>query len=372
MADTDEQAPAHPKVQGEEGRRADEFVPPDRADVIQPHEGDVVEEIDLGKPLAAKKSDEDEAPLRTEDGRRPGKRERADAEYSKDVQRRINREISLRKRVQAELAEERTARQSMEARLAALERVSQTSQHAATIQSLDAKIAELTKSLEVAIEAGNTKEQLRLQVELGDVQAERKILQRQNDETRAQAQQKPGGTPGGEPPREPRVQQWIHANRRWWNTDRWASAHNDAIEHDRMILAEIEDGTLDMERYSDEHFAELARRVRADYPDLDIRGPDGEPFGNGEDMVNARDTDEIDTGARPAPRNRPPQGGIGYRKGRASSPSEVELARRGKVQLTAEDYSQMRVFGLDPNNAQHKKYFAQERLRSIVRDGGGR
>ena len=50
--------------------------------------------------------------------------------------------------------------------------------------------------------------------------------------------------------------------------------------------------------------------------------------------------------------------------------SELEMARQGKVVLTAEDFKEMRIFKLDPNNPEHKKRFAQERARTLLASAG--
>lgn len=65
---------------------------------------------------------------------------------------------------------------------------------------------------------------------------------------------------------------------------------------------------------------------------------------------------------------RAPMGGMGAREGRRER-SEIELARHGKVQLSDEDFREMRVFKLDPNNPEHKKYFARERARTLLQQG---
>jgi len=71
-----------------------------------------------------------------------------------------------------------------------------------------------------------------------------------------------------------------------------------------------------------------------------------------------------------------PQGGMGGREGRRGAQSDLELAKQGRARLTEDDYQTMRVYGLNPNDDDHRKRFAKERVRTILTDaqrsGGGR
>jgi hypothetical protein len=48
--------------------------------------------------------------------------------------------------------------------------------------------------------------------------------------------------------------------------------------------------------------------------------------------------------------------------------TDADLARQGKVGLAEADFTQMRMYGLDPKNVEHKKRFAKERMRTIITD----
>lgn len=410
------------------------FQPPDRPDQIQLDAGDVTETVDiLGKddrggdrvedePGDRRDTDaddarapdvesreqrtrqdddgEDDPPLRSEgadpDERRTrverrGRDERGDGDegerdYSRRVQRRINREIALRKRTEAQLADERTARQKLEQRITKIERSQVDEQGEASLREIDAKIKLLAADLIKAKEDNNTAREVELQIALDEAKTEKTRLQvrlemEQQERTRAAAAATTTTSDPDDSQRQPqgkgRSAEWIRANRRWWNTARWAEARTDAISHDETILAEIEDGELDFEPYSDEHMDELARRLKTDYPDLEVRTVDGEVFAdeheeedidNDEergDRMNGKGNDRQRRGTGNARNARAPMGGLGGRDGRRER-NEVELARRGKITLTEEDKQTMRVFKLDPNDPQHKKYFARERARTIL------
>jgi len=421
-----------PKEHDDDGQ-SDTFAPPDRPDQVDIGSDSRPEEIDIFGASAAKDpddardaeeildEDEDRAIAardtrqRTDEGtalssnhhedgddarvtrKARGRNGREDdTDYSKRVQRRVNREIALRKRSDARLAEERAARQQLEQRLAKVERAQVDEQGDASLKEIDAKLREIATKLAEAKEANDTKREVELQIELGELQGQKIVLQeRLQAEKIVRARAADTDTSASrradeEVRHEPkgRSSEWIRAQRRWWNTSRWASAHDDAIEHDKTILAEIEDGELECEPYSDEHLEELSRRLKADYPDLEVRTTDGERFEetdpddrDGDDdetvgddrrerMGNQRHDDDADdqrTARRPkAKSNRPPMGGLGGREGRRER-SDVEMARKGKVTLSEQDFQTMRTFKLDPNNPEHKKYFAKERARTILR-----
>lgn len=324
---------------------------------------------------------------RSEDERRDRRGRDEDEEYSKKVQRRINREIALRKRTEARLAEERTARQQLEQRIQKLERQQTEEQSEASIRELEAKIRETAAKLAKAREDNDTAAAVALEVELSDLQGKKVLAEanrqaalaaRSTERTPASPSARDDERGGDDPPNRGRSAEWIRAQRRWWNTSRWAGAKEDAIQHDTTILQEIDEGELDFEPYSEEHFAELARRLKHDYPDLEVRTLDGEVFEEytdddlDEDVRNERRDhmsrgDEYDEERRTArPARRAPMGGMGGRDGRRER-NAVEMARRGKVLLTEDDYATMRIFKLDPNNPEHKKAFAKERARTLLR-----
>jgi hypothetical protein len=158
------------------------------------------------------------------------------------------------------------------------------------------------------------------------------------------------------------------------------------VELDKELRAEVSDGKLDMEEYSDEYFAELSARLKDLYPDLDVRGVDGERIEAEPDDVDRdarnRDDDRDERGRgrerdergrdrdvrRPAPR-RHPAGNMGSGDRRRGNSDARTLAEQGRVRLTPADHAQMREYGLDPNSPKDKKAFAKERMRTILSEG---
>jgi len=414
-----------PKQQGDDGDTID-HAPPDRPDQIRIGDADPEEisflddegdksDSDAQQQHADREPDEDRAPEvepreerrrseddtalpesrdRDDDNRRRRAKGERDGEYSRDVRKRINREIALRKRTEARLTEERTARQQLEQRLTKLERVQVDEQGQASLREVDEKLRQAATELAEAKEAGDTKKEVELQIKIGELQAQKVQLQTRLDRERQerqdalrQTEERAGDDRAVAAPNKGRGTEWIRAQRRWWNTARWSGAHTDAITHDTTILAEIEDGELDFEPYSDEHLEELSRRLKTDYPDLEIRTLDGDVFESAGDedyddmddhhdrreRMRGRDDDDEDLDqARSRGRNgndrrrRAPMGGLGGRDGRRER-SDVELARRGKITLSKDDFETMRVFKLDPSDPEHKKYFAKERARTLLR-----
>src|SRR6266853_1876404 len=431
----------HPRVRGEDNPD-DDFLPPDRPDRITESEAGsgVSEVIDFSKTeVVDTAGDKDEQPpsnveRRTEPTERapPRRQEREDRasrrqargegeseedaqerrSYSARVQKRIareravvNRERALREQADRALAEERTARQELAERVLKVERASTKVAADADVKSLKAQIEALKPQIATAVEAGETAKALDLQIKLGDLQADLKVKEydltlraqnaavveeneRKERQAAADAAKRGATAADGELPAEHRERsnEFIRANRHWWRRDKEAKAA--AIEIDKEILADIADGELDFEAYSDEHFEELAERVHEDFPDLEICDLDREPYDFGDqvdDKQGDRDRDrrgarvangnQRGTGARQANGNRGPTGRLGTQR---AQHSDVELARQGKVVLTDEDFKEMRIFKLDPNNPEHKKRFAQERARTILAaeargdDRGGR
>lgn len=321
----------------------------------------------------------------------------ADGErYSARVHKRIgreralvNRERALREQVQRELAEERVAGQARDERLARLERAQTEVAGNADVKALEQQIRELEPKIAAFIEAGNTVEAVKLQSKLGDLQADLKVLQydlrqQQNKANVDAAAERVRRTAAAaattttaevEPEAKALAEQFKKANRHWWNRSANLNAREDAVAIDAEILTEIKDGDLEFEPYSDEHWEEVARRLHQAYPHLEIQDLDGQPYEFADD--NDEDADMNDNGRRPGGNNAR-QNGQRQQGGRGTAPvnrmgtngrrapSEIELARQGKVTLNDEDRATMRLFKLDPNDPAAKKAFANEKRRSIL------
>ncbi|PYX86657.1 MAG: hypothetical protein DMG70_00225 [Acidobacteria bacterium] len=421
----------HPRIRGE-GDPNDDFMPPDRPDRIAESEapddqhsevidfsktevidtGDVDQRGEIPPSQVERRGEADEpAPARREEREDRASRRRAEPEgdedqddrrgYSARVRKRIareravvNRERALREQTQKELTDERTARAELAERILKIERSTTRVAADADVKALEAQIDALKPQITAAVEAGETARALELQIKLGDLQADLKVkkydltLRAQNaavveeserkQRAAAEAAAKRGAAPAGDVPPEHKLRgnEFIRANRHWWRRDK--EAQQTAQELDAEILADIADGAVEFEAYSDEHFEELAERLHEVYPDIEICDLDKEPYDFGDqDQTQgdrARDArgarvangNQRGNGARPG-NSRTPQGRLGTERQRAS---ELEMARQGKVVLTAEDFKEMRIFKLDPNNPEHKKRFAQERARTLLASAG--
>lgn len=450
MAKAKRNLKTHPKNDGD----PESYVAPDRPEVLNARNGESAEvvdlnssagEVDLGNGVDSNSAGEgDGISVEREEGNatredrsaaadrgasaqgardtRKGARATAaegesdddDARHSRKVRARIqreranlNRERQLRQQTEVTLAEERTARQALADRLERVERAQTEVAGNADVKSLETQIAALLPQITAATEAGETSKALDLQIKLGELQGDLKLLKydlkkKQEAATAAaeanrgrREQQTTTAADSREidPVAKQTSNEFIKMNRHWWNRTKNREAREDAINIDKEVLAELEEGDLNFDKYSDEHFEEIAYRLHKTYPDLEICDLEGEPYQfdddeDEDDMRNdressGRDRDRRDTRsdnrreARDergrAPVGRGP-GGIG--RGGRRAPSAAELARQGKVTLEQGDFNTMRTFGMDPNNAEHKKYFAKERQRSILtddrRNGGGR
>lgn len=394
-----------PKEQGEDGA-PDRFIPPDRADQI-PNEDDdrptVIQVKDLSEGLEVIEdeereereerregaADDDDAPDSFEDDEEGeeddtrGRNGRGRGRYSKRVRARINRERTLtsQERLRADNAERRA--KQMEERVAKLERVSTEVEGSQQVKELEAKIASMKEELKQAIEKGDTTVQLDLTIKMGELQGDLRVAKRdledakrkqladeeERKKTREQedAAAAAGGNDAGEGGGD--AQEWIGANKTWWGKPRYARQQQMAVNLDKEILAEIAEGELDVEKYSDEHFEILNERLAKLYPDLPLHNADGEPYEEGaEDEANMNNRDRNDRRDTRSSGRRPPVGGQGTGRNGRRQVSEADLARQGKVRLSEGDFTQMRMYGLDPKNAEHKKRFAKERMRTILTD----
>lgn len=455
MAKAKRNGKTHPKVSGD----PDSYVAPDRPEILNARDGESTEvvdlnsgtgEVDLGAPRGGDTAGDDggaeggtndargdDQRIESDGGRGTstarGERDTRrtargasargdgdndtgddDANYSRKVRARVqreranlNRERQLRQQTEATLAEERTARQQLADRLERVERAQTEVAGNADVKSLEAQITALVPQITAATEAGETAKALDLQIKLGELQGDLKVLKydlrkRQEAADAAKAanagrrdQRADSGTVPIDPVAQQTSNEFIRMNRHWWNRTKNKEAREDAVAIDKEVLADLEAGELDFEPYSDEHFEEIAHRLHQTYPDLEICDLAGETYNFGDDEDDddmndrddrGRDRDRRDTRREPvrrddrrdargdrAPVGRGP-GGIG--RGGRRTPSDAELARQGKVTLEQADFNTMRTFGMDPNNPEHKKYFAKERQRSILtddrRNGGGR
>lgn len=348
---------------------------------------------------------DDDRDARREDP--PRHRYENDEDYSRRVQGRINRERALRLRETRKVDELTIANNEMRNRLARLERAQKSQEISGDatkkLTEINAKIEGVKAKLAAAIEAGDTKLQLDINIELADLVAERKVIEKRSEALALEARQ--GGQDAGSgadqgtedaDPDKARIaaatRRWQRENRNWWNLRRFSDVQRDAIELDKELRADVAAGQVDMQEYSDEYFAELSARLKELYPDLDVRDLDGQRVEvedddldrdarnrdddrdldrgsrRGDDRGRDRDRDR-DRGTRRAPPRRHAAGNLGSGDRRRQSTDERSLADQGRVRLSSADYAQMREYGMDPNDPKQKKAFARERMRTILSQG---
>lgn len=302
----------------------------------------------------------------------------SDADYGRRVQARINRERALRLRSDERVDNLTAANGELRDRITVLERAQKAGQITEDAQKrineLNTKIADVKVQLAAAKEAGDTAKDLECTIKLQEHLAEKHSIEseaRLRAEAIREAQPAAPTEESNQDPERKRIERntatWQQNNRKWWNLQRFRDVKRDAVELDKALRDEVSDGSLDLQEYSDEYFVELSTRLKQIYPDLDVRGLDGE--------VIEAEPDDLDSPARTnrnerrPPQRKPLSGGMGTRDRRRDGGDERTLAMQGRVRLGQADYAQMRTYNLDPNNEAHRKRFAEERRRTILSEG---
>lgn len=407
MASTKRNTKTKPKVYGETNAD-DTFMPPDRPDVRSGSEdvdgsaevidfsgGTVV--VDTNRSGGADQDDDDKdvLPLREKPVRQAATDDRRNSRESRDMSKRIqrernitNRERALREQAEAKLKTEQVARQALEDRVLRVERTQMQVDANADVKTLRSQIEALQPQIVAATEAGNTKEALALQIKLGETQSKLAVLEqdlkyRSINAERVQAEENrrraaaPIETSQQVHPAQreesiERGRQFKKANRHWWRQRDNQDARDFSVSEDAQILKDIQEGVCEFEPYSEEHFEELATRLHEEFPDLEMCDLEGNAmqFDDDEDQTQgaARRETRVQQNNRSRQNNgRPPQGRNGSIRGNQQA-NEVEMARRGQVVLTKDDFDTMRTFKMDPNNPDHKKAFAKQRALTIQRE----
>jgi len=179
------------------------------------------------------------------------------------------------------------------------------------------------KELHEAIEAGDTEKQVDINDRMIDLKAQMVTSQIEVESL-------------ADPVDEvnPALQAWIDKNA--WYQDSVNEKHQDAVHRiDKKLVSEGKDPR------NPAYFVELNRRLSEEEPDL---------FIGGAAKQEVRETSKPrQTGPGPAPQR-----------------TAASNSRKGsnKVVLTRQDLATMEEFGLDPNNREHIKAFANERRKS--------
>ncbi len=200
---------------------------------------------------------------------------------------------------------------------------------AALKSDTDKKLDEVRTKLAAAIEAGNTKVQLQLQEDLADLKSDVKDIMRAGQQVSAV---RPPERQAAPPPLTPKAQAYLSKNT-WLRNPIYASLAQTVMLEDARLASE---GKHD--KNSDEYFSELNRRlVAVGAPANLLKGTtDGKQA-----MPTSRTAKPNTAAVRP------------------SAP-----ASKGKLTLTANDQSNMKKLGLNPQDPKHAKRYAMELARA--------
>lgn len=256
-----------------------------------------------------------------------------DAEFKsfpKTVQKRIKREIQIRKNAEAATAQAVAAAQLREQEAAALRKQHLSLQrgYAQVLQDgLETRIEMLTAKIKEARADSDVDKETELQGTLDSVRY--KLQQVREVASGIPAEDEPdtkGGGAAPAPARNPQAEAWLARNK-WISKPKYARQRMLAMSIDAELAAEGLDKT------SAAYFKELDKRLRAEIA-----------AGNKKPTVKAA--------AAKQPVTRPSGGGG----------AGVKAASKGnKVTITAEDKANMRRFGLDPTNKEHLISYAREK-----------
>lgn len=274
-------------------------------------EEEAEEEIDEDEPADEADEDEEdetEEAVVVEDDAEEEEPEAGASRSRSKFQKRLDRERRLRE----EQADENKA---LRERLDKLENTQKSRADDATFASekaaIDGKIAKIREELEVAVEAGETKDQLRLSEELSDLKHE--LRSKEADHKRAK-EAAPVKTEDNTIV-VTKVRQWMRKHPRFNRDQEFAALV-------RATDKSVANAGFDPE--TDEFYAELDKRLRKRYP---------------EEYPKA--------GKRPSPPSSNPRTeGAGPTKKK----SESFTSRNGRVTLSRADVANMRKFQLDPTN----------------------
>lgn len=267
--------------------------------------------------------------------------------YSKNVQKRIERERRLKRDAELATESERGARLAAERRAYGIERTMVE----LLVTTLAANITGKTAELRAAKEAGDTDAELKLQEELDELRAKNR------DVLTAKARLEQSGPPAdvaAAASNNPARSRWLNRNR-WFANPEFAAAAAATRAIDQQLAAEHTQGKFRHGMQSPEYFAEIERRLHREMPQLRSRiqrnyGASGQPGTQ-----------------RLAPVSR----SVGTVR------SAGAAANTGRVTLDRSDLENMRNFGLntDPRTSEGKRdlqQYARTKRDRLAQETGGR
>jgi len=286
----------------------------------------------------AKDDDEsDDAADSKGDKKKAASSDSEDDDYSKKVKARIERERRAKKK-ESERAEywesqaRKLAKDSYERDKKSLER---------EVEQASSDYKQVQADLEAAIEAGNTKDQVRLTSRLSDLKADKVLAESRLDSLSPDGIVQPYDdkiSPEGGKSKVSLADKWMEDRGDWYGAKGFERQTRLANRLDKEVFA---DG---YRPDSPDYFEELDRRLREKEPNLY------------DDLGAADDTDKYDKEDKPDKRRgKPvvaPVGGNESRRQRTST---------SKVELTEDDFATMRQFNLDTNDPEVLKEFARNK-----------
>lgn len=267
--------------------------------------------------------------------------------YSKNVQKRIERERRLKQDAETAAASERGARVAAERRAYATEKAMVE----LLVSTLASSITGKTAELKAAKEAGDTDTELRLQEELDDLRAKNR------DVVAAKTRLEQSGPPadaGAAANDNPARSRWLNRNR-WFANPEFAAAAAATRAIDQQLAAEHEQGKFRHGKQSPEYFAEIERRLHREMPQL-----------------RSRIQRSYGTSSQPGTQRVAP---VSRSSGTVRSAGAA--ANAGRVTLDRSDLENMRNFGLntDPRTPEGKRdlqQYARTKRERLAQETGGR
>lgn len=299
----------NPIIRAARGERVDDddWTPPEDAeDKETADDEDDSEDEDEDIEVEDEESDDDED--------EPGEEEEDDEDkaYSKNVQKRIERERQLRLKADQRL-------EAMERKFALREEKDKFVEFKA---EQDAKLEKLLAKKEEAYEEGDSKAQARLDDEILEIKSEVRARKSDLERREKELEKAPADVDSGDDTPEP--------GRKWLN--KYPEFHSNKRFQDAVLQADKMIARQGFDKNTDEYYEKIEDIVAVTFPNI----------------VKTRKA-KIST-KRKTRRKKPAVGGGGK-----PGAGRTKSRRRGKVRLTKEDQANMRIFNLDPKNAEHVK-----------------
>ena len=257
-----------------------------------------------------------------------------DAQYSKDVRGRIDRERTLRAEAEKNFAAERLAREEADNRA----RGAQMFAADMALENIESAIKRVEAELLAAKEAGKSADEIKLTRELADLDSRKRTVTdtkaRLKTEAEAIETGKAGKDADGKAVLNPLTVRWMDRNK--WFMDK-------RFEEQREMIKAI-DAKMVKDGYranSEAYYIELDRRIHRNMPGL---------------RSAIRKAGFGPRTAAPAQRSGLPGGGTG------ALPATRLVNGRRQITLTKADRDNMERFGMDPNNKKHCIEYASNKV----------